>query len=125
MERAWRWIKAIALFIGLGCAAAWAIARFRLRRVEGAGNRVQGHIDELGRGIGEVSDHLSEALGDNRELSGKIESAAGELRNDIDQAEKHAGELKGTHQRTATALERLEAANRKFAGLINETDQKK
>ena len=125
MQRAWRWIKAIAVFIGLGLAAAAVCSRFRLRSVAGSGDRIQGNIEQLGSGIEDISDGVSKAIGDNRELSQEIGSAAAEIRGDIDEAGEIADRLLSADRRAESTLERLEEANRRFAELVGAGDKKK
>ena len=121
MQRAWRWIKGIVVFVGLGLAAAAVRTRLRMRRVEGAGNRIQGHLDELGRGVEDIQGGVSEALDDNRELTEAIGSAVSGIKGDLGEAGDIAHRLQSADRRAESTLERLEEANRRFAELVGKT----
>jgi len=121
MDKVWRWAKNILLFLALGTAAALAVAlrsSRKLRRVEGAGDRVQRDIERVGSGIDDVSDRVSQALDDNKELAGKIDESLTDIESDIDQAGRITDQLADNHRRSESTLERLERANQRFRELI-------
>ncbi len=118
MEKLWKWIKGIAVFIGLGFAAAAVRARINLRRMDATGHRIQGHLDELGRGVEGIQGGVSEAVDDNRELTDKIGSAVSGIKGDLGETGEIADKLQSADRRAESALERLEEANRRFAELV-------
>ncbi len=123
MQKIWKWIKGIAVFIGLGLAAAWTVARLRLRGMDAAVHRIQGHLDELGRGVEGIQGGVSEALDDNRELSHKIGSAVSGIKGDLGETGEIADRLREADRRTESTLERLEEANQRYRELIGQGDQ--
>jgi len=128
MDTVWRWAKNILLFLALGTTAALAVALRRsnkLRRVEGAGYRVQRDIERVSDGIDDVSEGVSQALDDNEELAGEIDESLRDIESDIDQAEGIADKLTDNHRRSESTLERLERANQRFRELLAAGDKTK
>ena len=123
MQNLWRWIKAVAVFVGLGFAAAAVRTRIRLRGVEGTGDRIQGHLDELGRGVEDLQGGVSEALDDNRKLTETIGSAVSGIKGDLGETGDIASRLQSADRRAESTLERLEEANQRFRELIGQGDQ--
>ena len=121
MQNLWKCIKALVGFIGLGLTAAAVCARIKLRRVDAAGHRIQGHLDELGRGVEDIQTGVSEALNDNRKLTETIGSAVSGIKGDLGEAGEIARRLQSADRRAESTLERLEEANRRFAELVGKT----
>ncbi len=123
MQKLWKWIKNITVCIGLGLAAAAVRDRIKLRRMDAAGHRVPGHLDDLGRGVDNLQGGVSQAADDSRELSHKIGSAVSGIKGDLGETGDIARRLRSADQRADRALERLEEANQRFRELIGQGDQ--
>ncbi len=109
----WDWIKALGVFIGLGAVVVFLIARYRLRRVDRIGDRIQGDIGDISSRVDDIQAGTTKAQADSERIADIGREAAGILES-----------LTGSGERSETALERLEQANKRFAELIKKANSK-